>query len=275
MKLSVSVRVAEKFDNKREASMSLESLSRLAADNGYDAICMRASQAGTHTPIEVVKGQREHLDQLGLKVSMVTGDFPIPENDAQGPQALRNITPYLDLAEGLGADLLRIAMKKERDISWAQRASDVAWERRMRLAHQCHTLSLFERPDGSLDVIRRVDRPNFGIIYEPANLELCGQEYGPETIKAFGPHLFNVYIQNQLIHSGGADQADTWSRGPVRFDQIPIWDDRGIDFPMIFETIEQLGYDGYVTVHQAFAGLSGPEEAIRRSAQYLRSLLQS
>ena len=94
-------------------------------------------------------------------------------------------------------------MKSAEDIPWAQRASDAARERGIRLAHQCHTASLLETVEGSLEVLRAVGRPNFGLIYEPANLELCGQPYGPEVIERFAPHLFNVYLQNQLLTPDG------------------------------------------------------------------------
>ena len=107
-------------------------------------------------------------------------------------------------------------------------------------------------------MLRRVKRENFGIIYEPANLELCGEDYGAGTIKVFAPYMFNVYLQSHRLSHGGKDVMATWSRGDVRFDQIPIWDVGGIDFPLIFHALEQIGYNGYVTMHQAFAGLTDP-----------------
>ena len=272
MKLSLSVRIAERFGDKRKASMSLDALADLAAAEGYNALCMRASQLGVETPSEVVSRRMEELAARGLAVSMVTGDFAIPENSDEAPMALRNITPHLDLAEALGADLIRVGMKREDDIPWAQRAADEAGERGIRLAHQCHTASPFERVGESLRVLGRVDRGNFGITYEPANLELCGEDYGGETIKRLAPHMFNVYLQNQRLGPDGQSVLSTWSQGEVRFDSIPIWQDGGVDLPSIIETLGQVGYDGYVTVHQA-AGSDGPEEAIRRSARYLFSLL--
>ena len=51
------------------------------------------------------------IRQAGLAVSMVTGDFAVPSNNERGPEGLRRITPYLDLAEAFGADLIRIAMR--------------------------------------------------------------------------------------------------------------------------------------------------------------------
>ena len=186
MKLSLSVRVAENV-SKRDATHTFVQLTELASNIGYEAMCMRASQVGIHSPLEQITAARKQANSLNLKISMVTGDFPVPLNNDEGPDGLRNITPYLDLTELLGADLIRIAMKVEADIERAQRASDEAAERGIHLAHQSHTQSLFETVEGSIDVLKRVDRKNFGIIYEPANLDLCAQDYGVETLKSFSP----------------------------------------------------------------------------------------
>jgi hypothetical protein len=40
MKLSLSVRVGEKYTNKREAAISLDELANIAVATGYHAICM-------------------------------------------------------------------------------------------------------------------------------------------------------------------------------------------------------------------------------------------
>ena len=272
MKLALSVRVAEGFGDKRRATASLEDLVRIAAENGYAALCMRASQLGTHTPLEEVRRARQTLDTAGLAVSMVTGDFPIPENhDVHGPEALRDIDPYLDLAETLGSDLLRVCIKSDDDLPYAQRAADQAAVRCLRLAHQCHTRSLFEEVDRSLDVLASIDRPNFGLIYEPANLDHAGQEYGVTTIRRFAPYIVNVYLQNHRIHPQGAHSMGTWCRGAVPFDHVAMWEP-GLPFDAILAALADAGFDGYVTVHQAFASLSGPAEAAARSADYLRSI---
>ncbi len=272
MKLSLSVRVAEKFHAKREANMTLKQLAILATEHGYDALCMRASQVGVHSPPETVAVARALLGRYSLTVSMFTGDFPIPENSDQGPGALRNITPYLDIAEQLGAPLLRVCLKQDEDIPWVCRAADEAAERDMRLAHQCHTRSLFEEIDRSLQVLESIGRPNFGLIYEPANLELCGQPYGLNAIRRFAPHIFNVYLQNHVLTADGPDALDTWCRGEVRFRQIPLWGKGGISFPPLIDALRAVGYKGYVTVHQASAELD-TQAAVRESARYLKRLL--
>ena len=272
MKMSLSARIAESFYDKKIASVPFEDVAQMAKENGYSAICMRASVAGIQSPNDRITSVRQTIDRLGLKVSMVTGDFAIPENLERGPDGLRNITPYLNLAEAFVCDLLRICMKSEEDISWAQRASDEAAERGIRLAHQCHVASLFETIEGSVDVLRRVNRPNFGIIYEPANLKMCGETYGLEALNAFRPYLFNVYLQNYLDNPEGKEHIETWVHGMFYFDHIPLHDPRGVDWREVFDALDAVGYDGYVTVHQALAEIMAPAEAARVSAEFLRSL---
>ena len=270
--MSLSVRVAEKFRDKRQASIDLDGLARLARAHGYAALCLRASQVGVHSPPGAAAEAAATLGEHGLAASMLTGDFAIPENsDDEGPRALRGIAPYLDLAETLGADLLRVCIKTQEDIEWTRRAADEAAERGLRLAHQCHTRSLFEKVDESLDALGAVGRPNFGLIYEPANLELCGEDYGPDAVRRLAPHIFNVYLQNQRLDPAGDDSLDTWCRGTVRFDHVPVWEGGGIDFAPLLDALDGVGYDGYVTIHQAFAGLKGPQEAAEHSARYLKA----
>ena len=156
MKLSLSVRIAESFRSKEESTMRFDDLVELASTLGYEALCMRASQAGLQTSAARLQEMRQQLDAAKLPVSMVTGDFAVPRNDEEGPSGLRRITPYLDLAEVLGADLIRVCMKVDADIPWAQRAADEAAKRNIRLAHQSHLASLFETVEGSLRVLETI-----------------------------------------------------------------------------------------------------------------------
>lgn len=273
MKLSMSVRVAESFSNKKESSMTIDELIDTAKSNGYSALCMRASTAGTHSPKETVSEYAAKIRSAGLAVSMVTGDFAIPMNNDQGPLCLRNITPYLDLAEAFGADLIRVCMKKEEDIEWAQRSCDEAQERNIRLAHQAHDASIFETVAGSVEVLEKIDRANFGIIYEPANWMIADEPYEREAIEKVRPWIFNVYVQNHRLNPEGEASVDTWKRGPVRLDHIGLWEAGGVKFESVFKALHAIGYEGYVTVHQAFEGVMTVDEAARKSAAYLSQLI--
>ncbi|MDA0745837.1 MAG: TIM barrel protein [bacterium] len=273
MHLSLSARVAESFSNKREASIGLKDLARIASSAGYRALCMRASVVGIHSPEENAVEVRRILDEMNLEVSMVTGDFAVPENKTEGPGCLRNITPYLDLAQTLRCTLIRICMKTEADIPFAQRSAEEAAERGIRLAHQSHTLSLFETVSGSLDTLRKINCPNFGLIYEPANLALCGEDYGPGPIRAFEPHLFNVYLQNHTPDPTGQKPMETWACGTIMSTLHPLDAPGGIQFQSVFEGLHTIGYTGYIPLQQACGGNLPPEEAAAGSATFLRKLI--
>jgi len=203
----------------------------------------------------------------------VTGDFNVPSNNDKAPDGLRNIGPYLDLAEILGSDLIRVGLKKEEDIPATQRACDEARERKIRLAHESHQGTLFETVAGSIDVLRRVNRPNFGLIYEAGNWMLAGQDYGPETIKKLRPWIMNVFVQNYRITPKGKSTVATWSKGPVTVDLIGSWEQGGVDYPKVFEALRGIGYHGYVTAFAAFSSFATPQEAAKKSYDHLKRLV--
>jgi len=271
MKLSLSVRIAEAAC-KTKLNVPFQHLVDLAVQHGYGAICMRASAGGIETPPDELKRMRETVESAGLRVSMVTADSDVPLNNDRGPRSLRDIGPSLTVAELLGCDLIRVCLKKDEDIAWAQRAADAAGARGIRLAHQCHTTTLFEQVSRSLEVLAQIDRANFGLIYEPANLLLCGESYGLDTLRLLAPHLMNVYVQNHQLDPHGPETLETWCRGPVRFHHIPVWDNGGVDFPAVVTALQQIEYDGFLTIHQHYAHLMGPDEAADKSAAYFRGL---
>lgn len=265
--------MAESFSNKRVVAIPLERLAPLAREAGYEALCMRASVCGVHHDPTTVDSVKACVSEHGLAVSMVTADFDVPENREAGPQSLRNITPSLDLAEALGADLIRVCIKQDDDVPEASRAADEAKERGIRLAHQSHTQSLFETVEGSVDALKRIDRSNFGIIYEPANLAICGQTYGEETLRAFEPYLFNVYLQNHAPEKDGDLVMNTRTLGEVSSRLYPLDSGQGIDFNAVFDGLNAIGYGGWVTLHHAFAGQLPPGQAAKESADFLKQLI--
>ena len=266
MQLSLSVRIAEEFHSKEEASMPLGDLARLAKRCGYGALCMRASQVGVQSPPEIVEAAADclaeaGLAEAGLAVRMVTGDFDTVYNNEKGPSALNNITPYPHLAKRLGAPRIRVALQPEAHIAHARRAADEVAELGIQLVHQCHTLSLFETVESIERTLSAIDRPNFGLVYEPANLEICGQDYGQATIERLAKWIFNVYLQNQLLKPDGALTLPTWCNGDVSFDLIPIHAPGGVVFGRVFAGLKAIGYNGTVTVHQSAQPGETPEES--------------
>ncbi len=274
MKLSLSVRIAEAVC-KTKLHLPFEEIVAIAAQTGYSAICMRASAGGTQTPLDELRSMRDVVRDAALCVSMVTADFNVPLNNDRGPDSLRDIGPSLNVADALGCDLIRVCMKKDEDIGFARDAADQAAERGIRLVHQCHTTSLFEEVGPMLEVLAKIDRSNFGLIYEPANLMLCGQSYEVDTLRGLQPFLMNVYVQNHRLDPDGPVSLPTYCGGDVRFHHLNLWETGGVDFDPVFQGLREIEYDGYFTIHQAqgIQTLADAKVFAQRCAEFVRPWL--
>jgi len=271
MKLSLSVRIVEATCKKR-LKVSFEELVSIAAETKYDALCMRASAGGVQTPFDELRRMREMIENNNLHVSMVTADSKVPLNGDDGPDSLRDIGPSLDVAEALGCKLIRVCLKKDEDIPHAREAAKQAADRGMCLAHQCHTTSIFERVEQIIANLEAIGQPNFGLIYEPANLMLCGESYGTDTLCQLAPHMMNVYIQNHQLDQEGPVSLPTFCRGEVRFHHLPIWESGGIDTSKVFSGLHEIEWEGHFTIHQA-EGIETIDEArsyALRCAKFVR-----
>jgi len=271
MKLSLSVRIVEAACKKR-LKVSFEELVSIAAETKYDALCMRASAGGVQTPFDELRRMRETIEDNNLHVSMVTADSKVPLNGDDGPDSLRDIGPSLDVAEALGCKLIRVCLKKDEDIPHAREAAKQAADRGMCLAHQCHTTSIFERVKQIIANLEAIGQPNFGLIYEPANLMLCGESYGTDTLCQLAPHMMNVYIQNHQLDQEGPVSLPTFCRGEVRFHHLPIWESGGIDTSKVFSGLHEIEWEGHFTIHQA-EGIETIDEArsyALRCAKFVR-----
>jgi sugar phosphate isomerase/epimerase len=271
LQLSLSVRIVEAAC-KTKLHVPFADLVAIAAETGYNAVCMRASAGGVQTPLDELRRMRETVEARGLHVAMVTADFDVPLNNADGPNSLRDICPSLDVAEALGCDLIRVCLKKVDDLPPARDAAKKAADRGIRLAHQCHSSSIFETVDQILANLAAIGQPNFGLIYEPANLMLCGEPYGADTLRQLAPHLMNVYIQNHRLDEAGPVSLPTYCRGEVSFHHLPIWETGGVDTASVFAGLKEIGWTGHFTIHQA-EGIETAADArayAQRCAEFVR-----
>ncbi len=270
MEISLSAIVMEGADKK--GLMDFDQFTRLAADIGYHGICMRASLAGVETPRAQRLELKRDLDKQGLKATMVTADFDVPLNNERGPLAMREIGPHLDVADDFDCKLLRVCIKSWADLKWVQRAADEALERGIILTHMAHGQSMFETVDGSIEYLRRVNRRNFSLTYETTNWVWCHQEIGRETIRRVAPYLCYVYLKNTKMWEGGKKRSLRWHPGWVNLDDAPLGEPDTIDFVEILEALEEIGYDGFVTVHQSPLEGESIEHSARSSYDYLTKI---
>jgi sugar phosphate isomerase/epimerase len=274
MKLSLSVRVGEPPKQKDITALPFADLATKAKACGYHGVSMRASVVSVDSPAARVREVRQIVDDLGLNVSAVCGDIPLAANNDQATQALRDITPYLDLTEAMGSKLVRVMMQTADDIPLAQRAADEAAEHGLTLMHISHWGTLFETVDETLETLAAIDRKNFGVAFEPGNLLSCGGPYGPDALARLAPHLVNLFFQNVRMDPDSPIVFNSRNVGPSHLSYVRIDDPAGIDIRPLIETLHRVGYDGWFTVHQPLFEGENIDDAMRTAADFLLPQMQ-
>jgi sugar phosphate isomerase/epimerase len=303
IKLSLSGRISEPIGQVTDLKpLTYDEFLQVAKTTGYDAICLRPLQCSISTPLEEMIEMARKTREAGLKVSMVTCDTDQPPNNDCSPFALLNITPRLAMAEIFGTKLIRCQIKRPEHLGWAQRACDEAKERGLSIVHLSHPGSLFSNVDDTIDCLKRINRPNFGLTYEPVNWMDDTKGYGPDVIRSVAPWILNVYSQNQRVLEGGMrtraplpsgpQQASIETcvvaagRGGIRHVQatpvpgppggaansrnLALWEPGGIDFDAVFRGLHEIGYTGYFTVHSRTSQGIPPLDLATRSFEFLK-----
>ncbi len=218
---------------------------KLAKDCGYRGVHMRASLAGIQSPLEEIFEKAKILKTAGLKVASMSPDYATPINGPNAADCLRNIGPYLTFAEIFGCDLIRVGMKSEADIPYAQRAADEAAERKLRLVHHNEANTMFATVPLSVTTLRAIDRLNFGIIHDEAQLLANTKGYSDAQvipgIKALAPWIWDVFCKNNRAWPG---------EGTGSPPEIPIDAKGGVNYDNVFDGLHAIGYKGWVSVHE-------------------------
>jgi sugar phosphate isomerase/epimerase len=303
IKLSLSGRISEPIGEVTNLKpLTYDEFLHIAKSTGYDAICIRPLQCSISTPLEEMVEMARKTREAGLKVSMVTCDADQPPNNDCSPFALLNIAPRLNMAEIFGSKLIRCQIKKPEQLGWAQRACDEARERGLSIVHLAHPATLFSKVDDAIDCLKKINRPNFGLTYEPVNWMDDPKGYGPDVIKSVAPWIVNVYAQNQKVRKGdtpvsgraGASQASIEScvvaagrggarptpgargqggsaaAGGVAANNLALWEPGGIDFDAVFQGLHEIGYTGYFTVHSRTSQVHPPADLATKSFAFLK-----
>jgi sugar phosphate isomerase/epimerase len=301
IKLSLSGRISEPIgDVPNLKPLNFDEFLYVARSTGYDAICIRPLQCNISTPLETMVEMARKTREAGLKVSMVTCDNDQPPNNDCAPYALLNITPRLNMAGIFGTKLIRCQIKRTEQLGWAQRACDEARERGLWITHLSHPDTLFGNVGDAIDCLKKINRSNFGLTYEPVNWMYTAKGYGREVIKSVAPWIINVYSQNQRFQPGttpvngfappvdphagletclittGRSNAGARPGPPTTVatgaanNNLALWEPGGIDFDTVFQGLHEIGYTGYFTVHSRTSQANPPMDLATKSFAFLK-----
>ncbi len=261
MQLSLSGRLIEV--QYRHCEMSVTQFMEFAKQCGYDAVELRATQITAEMTPEQVAEFRRAADKLGLRVSCI-----MPPGITDDDAGLERLQRFAEFAQTLGCDTLKVWAK---DIVWIQRASDALKPLGLTLAVQMHTGGPFETVDSCLAALRQIERGNFGIFYDPANLFEAGQDYGEEAVKRLGKHIWQLSVQS--IRIANADEPDVWEYEGRHFCRCMLGDPRGLDYESVFRGLRAIGFDGCVTLNEPKPTQMDVQDFARKTAERLREFI--
>ncbi len=262
MKLSLSGRLIEvKY---RYCEMDVPDFMRFAKECGYDAVELRATQITADTTQEEVRTFRRVADELGLEVSAVFAPGGVSTDDA----GLRQLEKFTGIVQILGCDTLKTWIG---DVDWTQRVCELLLPRGMTLISQTHTGGPLETVDLCRNTMRRVDRENFGLQYDPCNFFEVEEEYGEEAVKRLGGSIRQLSVQNSTL--ARPEDPDVWEHEGRHYKRCLLGDPAGLDYASVFRGLRAIGFDGYVTVNEPKPALMETQAFAKHVDDQLRQFL--
>ena len=202
-------------------------------------------------------------DELGISISCITlpGIAGVRGDDA----GLERLLCFAEFAQTLGCDTLKVWTK---DTVWMQHACDALRPSGLTLAAQIHTGGPFETIESCLATLQQLNRDNFGILYDPANLFEAEQDCGEEAVRRLGKHIRQLSVQN--IRPASADEPNVWEHKGHHFCRCMLGDPRGLDYESVFRGLRAIGFDGHVTLNEPKPTEMNIGSFARKAAEKLR-----
>lgn len=261
MKLSLSGRLIE--IQYRYCEMTLPKFMELAYRCGYEAVELRATQITDEITLKQASELRKIADSLGLEVSCIT-----PPNISNDEEGLKRLRRFGEIAKALDCKTVKVWIK---DLAWIQRACDLLKPMELVVATQIHTGGPFETIDLCLRSLREINRRNFRILFDPANLFEAGEKYGEDSVKRLGKWIGQLSVQN--IREASPEEENAWEYRGRYFTRCLLGDPRGLDYKSVFRGLHAIGFNGYVTLNEPKPKRMSVEEFAKFAAEKLRELM--
>ena len=263
----------------------VESL-KLAQAAGFDAVDLRQGRddkdpvhlSRAITDPEVAEVRRE-VEAIGLQVSGLTTYYRLGMTHPPDAAAeLRGLRRAFTIAHNLGARYLRcsgapigenVTYESARAAFRRQveEVAPVAEEHRIVLTLEQHPGYFFASAGQILDMLRGLEHPYLGIVYDPGNTLWEGFERPAVQIDMLGNLIRAVHVKNAMPRPSEGP-AETLPADPTRLDQGLL------DWPALVAQLENQADAAYLTLEDFFDGFGSVERKLAWDVAYLRSLLK-
>jgi len=154
---------------------------------------------------------RDKAAAFGLTIANL-GTYPGREFLADDPAVRENeaaiMRRTIDVARFLGARSIRVSPGRGEDpaivdalVPPFRQAAAYAEKQGVCLGMENHKGSIAGLPEVCMDLVRQVNSPFFGVLYEPANLMHCGVDYR-EAYEVFRGAVVHVHVKDSRMRDG-------------------------------------------------------------------------
>ncbi len=262
-------------------TVSLEEAVKLAAGAGFDAVDIRMREDGIHIPPDISDEEavrvRTMVEDAGLHVSGLTTYWEAGrvERD-EAIEQLDAIERALGTASLLGAKFMRIS-SADYDRGYDYEVCRAAFrDQIVRVAEMGAAYGIVVTPEQHggryiasagqcLDMLRGLEHPNLGVVFDPGNAVSEGFERPWVQVRMLGGWIRNVHVKNRMTAAGEPLAHERLPGGNVRVNEGVL------DWDVIADELVAIGYDGYLTAED-FAEFDSLEEKFAWNADFLRAL---
>jgi sugar phosphate isomerase/epimerase len=237
---------------------------------------------------EYLSGIRQAIESRGMKVSMMchSPDFTVPKDEL--PAQIEKQCRMIRATAELGGGFCRILSGQRRpDLDTEETIKQVVncIEKCLPEAEKNHVVLSMEnhfkdgywkypefaqKQDIFLKIIDQIDSPFFGVQYDPSNAIVAGEDplnlldkvlYRIKTMHASDRYLQSGFkLDDVMLSIAQTGYPKNLLHGVVG---------KGLNnFPVIFEKLSSIGYDGWVSIED---GINGMEE-MKESVDFLKKM---
>lgn len=256
MELSLSGRVVESGSNN---ILTVREFFELARRNGYKAVDLRASQFSQDTSDAGFNAIKSGLSETGLRV--FEGAFNGRLDDAGEKD-------FIKFAKRL-ADLKAQGIRMGGDLAVLKRACILAAPLGLKIFYQMHTGGLFETIASTAKAIAEINEFNFAVLPEPSNLFMAREKFSADMLVPLKGRIGGIHVQTIEIHTDAQQTLKLSDGTAVNYERVDYEQNRQIDFPVFFQALRHVGFEGYINELEPCPGGEKLEDTVAKAAKFL------
>ncbi|WP_372635286.1 sugar phosphate isomerase/epimerase family protein [Cohnella sp.] len=268
---------------------SVREAMEIAAGSGFAGIeiACREPHLSASSALPRVKEMKRIADHSGLAIPALggyAGRFS-ESGDDDCRREYEDFCRLLEHADRLEAGMVRIFQggpnaflaadyHYEKAAFWLRKCAAEARKHGKRILLEIHNVSLIETVESSLRLLSMVGEDNVGLIHDAGNMYISDTDFGRESVKRLGRHLFHVHVKDiRRIEraEGPGSFRNVTRRGEEAFRQCLLGEGE-VDHSGLIAGLRETGYAGWMTL-ECFAPVP-PEEQLPHDLAVLRRWLE-